>query len=88
MVRHTNPSIHTYIHTYRNNSNNSDHPIIRTPPSRKKINYCIPSIRTHSFEIIIPISKHLHLAELEPGVAECLLAFDSLCGARTGVSLR
>ena len=28
----------------------------------KMINYCIPSIRTPTFEIIIPISKH-HLVE-------------------------
>ena len=33
----------------------------------KMINYCIPSIRTPTFEIIIPISEHLHLAELERG---------------------
>ena len=52
-------------HTYRNNS---DHPIIQTPPfSRKKINYCIPSIRTPTFEVIIPISKHLYLAKLKRG---------------------
>ena len=54
--------------SYCNDSNYSNHPIIRTPPpSRKMINYCIPSIRTPTFEVIIPISKHLHLAELEWG---------------------
>ena len=33
----------------------------------KKINYCIPSIRTPMFKTIIPISEHLHLAGLEWG---------------------
>ena len=37
----------------------------------KIINFCIPNIRTPTFEIIIPISEHLHLAEL----TECLLAY-------------
>ena len=31
-------------------------------------NYCIPSIQTSMFEIIIPTSEHLHLAELERGL--------------------
>ena len=31
------------------------------------INYCIPSIRTPTFEIIILISEYLHLAKLERG---------------------
>ena len=45
--------------------------IIRTiqlfehPPFQEK--YCISSIRTPTFEIIIPISEHLHLVELEQG---------------------
>ena len=63
---------------YCNDSNNSDHPIIRTSPYSRK-NY-IPSIRTPTFQIIILISEHLHLAELER-VAECLIAFDSFFGA-------
>ena len=52
------------------------------------INYCISSIRTPTFKIIIPISEYLHLAELKTGVAERLLAFDSLCGARARVTKR
>ena len=63
---------------YCNDSNNSDHPIIRTSPYSSK-NY-IPSIRTPTFQIIILISKHLHLAELER-VAKYLIAFDSFFGA-------
>ena len=54
-----------------NDSNNSDLPIIRrTPPPPfpgKIINYCIPSIQTPTFQIIILISEHLHLAELKRG---------------------
>ena len=51
---------------YRNDSNNSDHP--NTPLFQEKLfNYCIPSIRTPTFQIIILISEHLHLAELERG---------------------
>ena len=43
-----------------------DHP---PPPfPEKMLNFCIPSIQTPTFEIIIPISKHLHLAELERGL--------------------
>ena len=54
---------------YRNESNYSNHPIIRTPPFLgKMIKYCIPSIQTPTFEIIIPISKHLNLVELELGL--------------------
>ena len=54
---------------YRNHSNNSNHPIIRTPPPfpGKMLNFCIPSIRTPTFEIINPTSEHLHLVELERG---------------------
>ena len=41
---------------YRNHSNHhSNH-------------FCIPSIRTSTFKIIIPISEHLHLVELEWGL--------------------
>ena len=59
--------------------NNSDHP--NTPLFQEKLNnYCIPSIQTPTFQIIILISKHLHLAELER-VAEYLIAFDSFFGA-------
>ena len=32
------------------------------------INFYIQSIRTPPFEIIIPISKHLHYAELDQGL--------------------
>ena len=48
-------------HACRNES------IIRTPPFPGKMinNYCIQSFRTLTFEIIIPISEHLHLAELD-----------------------
>ena len=70
-------------------SNNSNHPIIRTPPffPGKKLNFCIPGIRTPTFEIIIPISEHLYTPRgAQTGVAECLLAFDSLCGARARVT--
>ena len=43
---------------------------IRTPPfPGKMFNYCIPSICTPTFEINFPISKHLHLVELERGLA-------------------
>ena len=42
--------------------------LFKHPPFPGKIiNYCIPSIRTPTFEIIIPISEHLHLAELDWG---------------------
>ena len=37
-----------------------------TPLFQKKY-YCIPSIRTPTFEINIPLSEHLHLVELERG---------------------
>ena len=33
----------------------------------KMLNFCIPSIRTPTFEIIIPISEHLHPVELKRG---------------------
>ena len=74
--------------------------IIRTSPfPGKMINYCILSIQTPTFEIIIPISEHLHLVELNQGspniydslcrtpteFAWCLLAFNSLCGATARV---
>ena len=50
---------------YCNESNYLNHPIIRTPPFLgKMIDYCIPSIRAPTFEIIITISEHVHLAEL------------------------
>ena len=52
-----------YPGRYHNHSNNSNHPIIRTPPFFRK--NCNPSIRTPTFEIIIPISECLHFAELE-----------------------
>ena len=54
----------------------------------KTINYCIPSIRTPMFDIIISISKHLHLVELKTGVAGRLLAFNNLCGARARITKR
>ena len=38
------------------------------PPSSGKIINCIPSIWTPMFEIIIPISEHLHIAELKRGL--------------------
>ena len=52
---------------YRNDSNSSNY--FNTPLfQEKKINYCIPSILTHTFEIIIVIAEHQHLAELEWGL--------------------
>ena len=39
------PSMAVRLVDYRNNSNNLDHPIIRTPPFSRKNYYCIPSIR-------------------------------------------
>ena len=36
-------------------------------PTFSRKNKCIPSIQTPTLEIIIPIYKHLHLAELEWG---------------------
>ena len=87
--------------TFRNESNYLNHPIIQTPPFSRK-NY-IPSIPTPTFEIIIPISEHLHLTELKWGyqtstslrqslrtsnwVAKCVLAFNSVCKTQTEVSL-
>ena len=42
--------------------------LLEHPPfPGKKIKYCIPSIETPTFEIIIPISEHLHIAELNQG---------------------
>ena len=55
---------------YYNESNNSNHPIIWTPPfPGKMINYCIPSIRTPMFEIItgIPMSNTYTLRNLNGG---------------------
>ena len=51
------------------------------------LNFCIPSIRTPTFKIIIPIFEHLYTPRgAQTGVAECLLAFDNLCGARARVT--
>ena len=59
--------------TYRDESNNSNHPIIWTL----------------KFEIIIPISEHLYTpCGARTGVAEHLLAFNSLCGATARVTER
>ena len=60
---------------------------VRPPFSGKMLNFCIPSIQTPTFEIIIPISKHLPRGA-RTGFAERLLAFDSLCGARARVTKR
>ena len=46
---------------YHSDSNYSNHPIIRTPPSPGKIIIAFKHPR------LKPISKHLHLAELEQG---------------------
>ena len=51
----------------------------------KMINYYIPSIQTPTFEIIVPISEHLHLAELERGSPNI---YYSLGGARPRVTER
>ena len=63
-------------HACRNES------IIRTPPFPGKMinNYCIQSFRTLTFEIIIPISEHLHLAELDRESTSTRLC---LCGTPT-----
>ena len=55
------------------------------PFSRKMINYCISSIRTPMFEIIVPISEHLHPTELKQGSPNI---YYSLGGARTRVTER
>ena len=64
--------------------NESNYSIIRTPPfPGKMIKYCIPSIRTSTFEIIIPVSTP---CRARTGVVERLLAFNSLCGATARVT--
>ena len=58
--------------------------LFKHPPfPGKMINYCIPSIQTPTFEIIIPIST---LCGAQTGVVERLLAFNSLCGATARVT--
>ena len=60
-----NPShfVSMFSCNYRNESNYSNHPNIRTPPFQKNI----PSSRTPMFEIIIPIFEHLYLVVFEQG---------------------
>ena len=59
--------------TYRDESNNSNYPIIWTL----------------KFEIIIPTSEHLYTpCGARTGVAEHLLAFNSLCGATARITKR
>ena len=87
---------------YRNESNYSNHPIIRTPPfSRKNVVFQAFN-RTPTFEIIIPNPNSYTLQSLIGGrrmftrlsslcgtpteFAERLLSFDSLCGARARVT--
>ena len=64
-LRKSNWHLPKVIYNYRNEFNYWNHPIVQTPPFPGKINCCNPSIQKPIFEIIIPISEHLHLAELE-----------------------
>ena len=65
-----------HVCMYRNDSNNSDHPIIRTPPFSTKI-----IVSKHSKTHVWNYYSNIRTPTPSDGVADGLIGFDSLFGA-------
>ena len=76
-----------YWNLYHDNSNNSDQPIIWTPPYSRKKRLTIVHLNTHVWNYYSNIRTPTPCGA-RTGVAEHLLAFNSLCGATARITKR